>query len=155
MKNHLLQDMRKKVTKDAYKQLILNNSHDLIIERQSYDGFTMPDLNDINSVVDCLLLNLFESEYNHQYERQRTPNIYSRVCEWIKGSMYYGFETYTICEWLVNTKQVADDFIPSDNSLNEKMQLAAERHFNYCARTIIDNASDDVLSKINRHYRFK
>lgn len=155
MKNHLLQDMRKKVTKDAYKQLILDDSHDLIIERQEYDGFTMPDLANINEVADCLLLNLFDSEYNHQYERQRTPNIYQRVSEWLRAAMYFGYEAYPICEWLVSTKQVADGFIPANKDLIERMQFAEQRHYDYCARTIVNNASADVLRKINRHYRFK
>ena len=148
MNTQLLQDIRKKATKDAYKQEILDCSHDVIIEFVEYNNLPMIDLNNINQVCDFMLMNAFNVEYNYENNRKRYPNLHYRITEWVKGRMTFGYQTYTICEWLVDHKFVSDDFIPASQEITIRMQEAAERHFQYIAKTLMDSASNNVLSKL-------
>lgn len=143
MNTQLLQDIRKKATKDAYKQEIIDCSHDVIKE---FGGNI--DLNNINQVCDYMLINVFNVEYNYENNRKRYPNLHYRITEWTKDRMTFGYQTYTICEWLLENDLVHKDFIPANQDLTLNMQLAAERHFKYIAKTLMDNASDNVLSKL-------
>lgn len=148
MNTQLLQDIRKKKTKRAYEQEIIDCSHDVIKEFCNEHGLLMPELNDIKQVSNFMLLNVFAPEYNYAYERKLTPNIYQRVEKWALNRMTFGCYTYPICEWLVENDLVHKDFIPTNQDLTLNMQLAAERHFQYIARTLMSNASKDVLSKL-------
>ena len=148
MNTQLLQDIRKNKTKRAYEQEIIDCSHDVIIEFCNEHGLLMPDLNDIKQVSNFMLINVFAPEYNYAYERKRTPNIYQRVEQWALNRMTFGYQTYTICEWLVKNDLVHKDFIPANGDITTNMQLAAERHFQYIARTLLNNASNDILSKL-------
>lgn len=143
MNTQLLQDIRKNKTKRAYEQEIIYCSHDVIDE---FGGNI--DLNNINQVCDYMLINVFNVEYNYANNRNRYPNLHYRITEWCKDRMTFGYETYTICEWLLNNDLVHKDFIPTNQDLTINMQLAAERHFQYIARTLMSNASKDVLSKL-------
>lgn len=143
MNTQLLQDIRKGKTKRAYEQEILDCSHDVIKE---FGGNI--DLNNINQVCDYMLINVFNVEYNHAYERKRTPNIYQRVEEWAMNRMTFGCYHYDICEWLSENDLVHKDFMPANGDLTTNMQLAGARHFQYIAKTLINNASNDVLSKL-------
>ena len=144
----LLQDIRKKATKDAYKQEILDCSYDVIIEFVEYNNLPMIDLNNINQVCDFMLMNVFNVEYNYENNRKRYPNLHYRITEWCKGRMTFGYQTYTICEWLLENNLVHKDFIPANKDLTLNMQLAAERHFKYIAKILMDNAGSDVLSSL-------
>lgn len=148
MNTQLLQDIRKNKTKRAYEQEVLDCSHDVIIEFCDEHGLVMPDLNDIKQVSNFMLINVFTPEYNYAYERKRTPNIYQRVEQWALNRMTFGCYTYPICEWLVENDLVHKDFIPTDNSITLNMQLAAERHFQYIARTLLNNVRHDVIYKL-------
>lgn len=143
MNTQLLQDIRKNKTKRAYEQEIIDCSYDVIIE---FGGNI--DLNNINEVCNFMLINVFSPEYNYAYERKLTPNIYQRVEQWAMNRMTFGCYTYRICEWLVKNDLVHKDFIPSDNSITLNMQLAAERHFQYIARTLLNNVRHDVIYKL-------
>lgn len=140
----LLQDICKKATKQAYIQEVLDCSEDVIIEF----GGTEYDLIDIRTVSDYMLTNVFNVEYNYENNKKRYPNLHYRVTEWVKDRMTFGCYTYPICEWLVENKLVSNDFIPANKDLTIRMQEAAERHFQYIAKTLMDNASDDILSKL-------
>lgn len=144
----LLQDIRKKATKQAYIQEVLDCSEDVIVEFVEYNNLPSIDLNNINQVCDFMLINVFNVEYNYENNRKRYPNLHYRVTEWVKDRMTFGCYTYTICEWLVENKLVSSEFIPTNQDLTIRMQEAAERHFQYIAKTLIDNASDDILSKL-------
>lgn len=144
----LLQDMRKKATKDAYKQEVIDCSYDVINEFVEYNNLPMIDLNNINQVCDFMLINVFNVEFNFENNRKYYPNLHYRINEWVKGRMTFGYETYTICEWLVANKLVSDNFIPANQDLTIRMQEAAERHFSYIAKTLMDNASHNVLSNL-------
>ena len=148
MNTKLLQDIRKNKTKRAYEQEIIDCSHDVIIEFCREHGLLMPDLSDIKEVSNFMLINVFAPEYNYAYERKRTPNIYQRVEQWAMNRMTFGYQTYTICEWLVENDLVHKDFIPADNSITLNMQLAGARHFHYIARTLINNASRETFNAI-------
>lgn len=148
MTNLLLQDIRKKATKEAYKQEVIDCSYDVINEFVEYNNLPMIDLNNINQVCDFMLINVFNVEYNFENNRKRCPNLHYRITEWVIGRMTFGYETYTICEWLVANKLVSDNFIPANQDLTIRMQEAAERHFQYIAKTLMDNASNDVLCKL-------
>ena len=137
----LLQDIRKKVTKQAYIQEVLDCSEDVILEF----GGNKYDLIDIRTVSDYMLTNVFNVEYNYENNKKRYPNLHSRVTEWVKDRMTFGCYTYPICEWLVENKLVSNDFIPTNKDLTIRMQEAAERHFQYIAKTLLDNASKDVF----------
>lgn len=144
----LLQDIRKKATKEAYKQEILDCSYDVVIEFVEYNNLPSIDLNNINQVCDFMLINVFNVEYNFENNRKRYPNLHYRITEWVKGRMTFGCYTYPICEWLVAKKLVSDNFIPANQDLTIRMQEAAERHFQYIAKTLMDNASYNVLCKL-------
>lgn len=144
----LLQDIRKKVTKQAYIKEVLDCSEDVIIEFVEYNNLPSIDLSNINQVCDFMLINVFNVEYNYENNRKRYPNLHYRIIEWVKDRMTFGCYTYSICEWLVENKLVNKDFIPANKDLTIRMQEAAERHFQYIAKTLIDNASDDILSKL-------
>ena len=148
MNTQLLQDIRKKATKDAYKQEILDCSYDVIVEFVEYNNLPNIDLSDITQVCDFMLINVFNVEYNYDNNRKRYPNLHYRITEWCKDRMTFGYETYTICEWLLENGLVHKDFIPANQDLTINMQLAAERHFQYIAKTLMDNASSDLLSKL-------
>lgn len=137
----LLQDIRKKATKQAYIQEVLDCSEDVVIEF----GGTDYDLLDIRTVSDYMLTNVFNVEYNYDNNKKRYPNLHYRVTEWVKNRMTFGCYTYPICEWLVENKLVSDDFIPTNKDLTTRMQEAAERHFQYIAKTLLDNASKGVF----------
>ena len=137
----LLQDIRKKATKQAYIQEVLDCSEDVIVEF----GGTDYDLIDIRTVSDYMLINVFNVEYNYDNNKKRCPNLHQRVTEWVKNRMTFGCYTYPICEWLVENKLVSVDFMPANKDLTIRMQEAAERHFQYIAKTLIDNASKDVF----------
>lgn len=137
----LLQDIRKKATKQAYIQEVLDCSEDVIVEF----GGTEYDLIDIRTVSDYMLINVFDVEYNYKNNKKRCPNLHQRVTEWVKNRMTFGCYTYPICEWLVENKLVSDKFIPTNKDLTIRMQEAAERHFQYIAKTLLDNASKDVF----------
>ena len=137
----LLQDIRKKATKLAYIQEVIDCSQDVIEEF----GGTDYDLLDIRTVSDYMLTNVFNVEYNYDNNKKRYPNLHYRVTEWAKDRMTFGCYTYPICEWLVENKLVSNDFIPTNKDLTINMQLAAERHFQYIAKTLLDNASKDVF----------
>lgn len=140
----LLQDIRKKATKQAYIQEVLDCSEDVIIEF----GGTKYDLIDIRTVSDYMLINVFDVEYNYDNNKHRYPNLHQRVTEWCKDRMTFGYETYPICEWLVENKLVSSEFIPANKDLTIRMQEAAERHFQYIAKTLLDNASKEVFTKL-------
>ena len=106
------------------------------------------DLSNINQVCNFMLMNVFNVEYNYENNRKRYPNLHYRVTEWVKDRMTFGYQTYTICEWLLENNLVDKDFIPANKDLTLNMQLAAERHFKYIAKTLMDNASSDVLSRL-------
>ena len=144
----LLQDIRKKATKQAYIQEVLDCSEDVIIEFVEYNNLPSIDLSNINQVCDFMLINVFNVEYNYENNRKRYPNLHYRITEWCKDRMTFGCYTYPICEWLVENKLVSSEFIPTNQDLTIRMQEAAERHFQYIAKTLIDNASDDILSKL-------
>ncbi|QGH73794.1 hypothetical protein [Vibrio phage vB_VhaM_VH-8] len=144
----LLQDIRKKDTKDAYKQEIIDCSYDVIDEFIEWNNLPSIDKSNINQVCDFMLSNVFNVEYNYENNRKRYPNLQYRITEWCKDRMTFGYQTYTICEWLVKNNLVHKDFIPANKDLTINMQLAAERHFEYIARTLMNNASSDVLSKL-------
>lgn len=148
MTNLLLQDIRKKATKQAYIKEVTDCSYDVITEFVEYNNLPMIDLDNINQVCDFMLVNVFNVEYNYENNRKRYPNLHCRITEWVKGRMTFGYETYTICEWLVANKLVSDNFIPVNQDLTIRMQEAAERHFQCIAKTLMDNASDNVLSKL-------
>lgn len=148
MKKHLLQDMRRKVTRLAYEQEILDCCHDPIIEFSSEHKKPLPDLNDIKQVSEFMLSNIFTVEYNYPNNIKRLPNIYERVTDWTKDRMTFGFETYTIAEWLVSEGLVSNEFIPHNKDLTLNMQLAAERHFQYLARTLLNNVSHETFYKL-------
>lgn len=148
MNTQLLQDIRKNKTKRAYEQEIIDCSHDVIKEFCDEHGLLMPDLSDIKQVSNFMLLNVFVPEYNHAYERKVTPNIYKRVEQWAMDRMTFGCYHYEVCEWLVKNDLVHKDFIPANKDLTLNMQLAGARHFQYIAKTLIDNASDNVLRKL-------
>ena len=148
MNTQLLQDIRKNKTKRAYEREILNCSHDVIKEFCNEHGLLMPDLNDIKQVSNFMLLNVFAPEYNYAYERKRTPNIYQRVEQWALNRMTFGCYHYDTCLWLVKNDLVHKDFIPANGDLTTNMKLAGARHFQYIAKTLIDNASSDVLNKL-------
>lgn len=137
----LLQDIRKKATKQAYIQEVLDCSEDVIVEF----GGTEYDLIDIRTVSDYMLTNVFDVEYNYENNKKRCPNLHQRVTEWVKNRMTFGCYTYPICEWLVENKLVSNKFIPTNKDLTIRMQEAAERHFQYIAKTLLDNASKDVF----------
>lgn len=137
----LLQDIRKKATKQAYIQEVVACSQDVIKEF----GGTDYDLLDIRTVSDYMLTNVFNVEYNYDNNKKRYPNLHYRVTEWVKDRMTFGCYTYPICEWLVENKLVSNDFIPANKDLTIRMQEAAERHFQYIAKTLLDNASKDVF----------
>lgn len=143
MNTQLLQDIRKNKTKRAYEQEIIDCSHDVIDE---FGGNI--DLNNINEVCDYMLINVFNAEYNYDNNRKRYPNLHYRITEWCKDRMTFGCYTYPICEWLLENDLVHKDFIPADDSITLNMQLAAERHFQYIARTLLDNARHDVIYKL-------
>ena len=148
MNTQLLQDIRKNKTKRAYEQEVLDCSHDVIIEFCDEHGLLMPDLNDIKQVSNFMLINVFAPEYNYAYERKRTPNIYQRVEQWALNRMTFGCYHYEICEWLVENDLVHKDFVPANQDLTLNMQLAGARHFQYIARTLLDNARHDVIYKL-------
>ena len=137
----LLQDIRKKSTKQAYIQEVLDCSQDVIEEF----GGTAFDLSDIRTVSDYMLTNVFNVEYNYDNNKKRYPNLHYRVTEWVKNRMTFGCYTYPICEWLVENKLVSNDFMPTNKDLTIRMQEAAERHFQYIAKTLLDNASKEVF----------
>ena len=144
----LLQDIRKKVTKQTYIQEVLDCSKDVIIEFVEYNNLPSIDLSNINQVCDFMLINVFNVEYNYENNRKRYPNLHYRITEWCKDRMTFGYETYTICEWLVENDLVHKDFIPANQDLTIRMQEAAERHFQYIAKTLLDNTSREVLTKL-------
>ena len=144
----LLQDIRKKVTKQTYIQEVLDCSKDVIIEFVEYNNLPSIDLSNINQVCDFMLINVFDVEYNYENNRKRYPNLHYRITEWCKDRMTFGYETYTICEWLVENDLVHKDFIPANQDLTIRMQEAAERHFQYIAKTLLDNTSREVLTKL-------
>ena len=144
----LLQDIRKKAVKEAYKQEVIDCSYDVINEFIEYNNLPMIDLENINQVCDFMLINVFNVEYNFENNRKCCPNLHYRITEWVKGRMTFGYETYTICEWLVANKLVSDNFIPANQDLTIRMQEAAERHFKCIAKTLMDNASHNVLCKL-------
>lgn len=148
MKNFKLQDIRKKATRLAYEREVMDCSHDVIIEFSECNNLPMPDLNNINQVADFMLLHVFNNECNYPNNKKLTPNIYQRVENWVMDRMTFGCYHYDICEWLVSEGLVSDGFIPQNNDLLPRMQLAGARHFNYIARTILDNASKDVFYKM-------
>ena len=144
----LLQDIRKKVTKQTYIQEVLDCSKDVIIEFVEYNNLPSIDLSNINQVCDFMLINVFDVEYNYENNRKRYPNLHYRITEWCKDRMTFGYETYTICEWLVENDLVHKDFIPTNQDLTTRMQEAAERHFQYIAKTLLDNASREVFNEL-------
>ena len=144
----LLQDIRKKVTKQTYIQEVLDCSKDVIIEFVEYNNLPSIDLSNINQVCDFMLINVFNVEYNYENNRKRYPNLHYRITEWCKDRMTFGYETYTICEWLVENDLVHKDFIPTNQDLTTRMQEAAERHFQYIAKTLLDNASREVFNEL-------
>ena len=144
----LLQDIRKKATKQAYIQEVLDCSEDVIIEFVEYNNLPSIDLSNINQVCDFMLINVFDVEYNYENNRKRYPNLHYRITEWCKDRMTFGYETYTICEWLVENDLVHKDFIPTNQDLTTRMQEAAERHFQYIAKTLLDNASREVFNEL-------
>lgn len=148
MNTQLLQDIRKNKTKRAYEQEILDCSHDVIIDFCDEHCLLMPDINDIKQVSNFMLLNVFTPEYNYAYERKRTPNIYQRVEEWAMNRMTFDCYHYDICLWLVKNDLVHKDFMPANGDLTTNMQLAGARHFQYIARTLINNARHDVIYKL-------
>ena len=143
MNTQLLQDIRKNKTKRAYEQEVLNCSHDVVLE---FGGNI--DLNDIKQVSNFMLLNVFAPEYNYENNRKLIPNIYQRVEQWALNRMTFGCYTYPICEWLVKNDLAHKDFIPANGDLTTNMQLAAERHFQYIARTLLNNARHEVIYKL-------
>lgn len=143
-KTLLLQDIRKKATKQAYINEVKDCSHDVIEEF----GGTNYDLIDIRTVSDYMLSNVFDVEYNYDNNKKRYPNLHYRVTEWVKDRMTFGCYTYPICEWLVENELVSEDFIPKNKDLTIRMQEAAERHFQYIAKTLLDNASQEVYNSI-------
>lgn len=144
----LLQDIRKKATKQAYIQEVLECSEDVIIEFVEYNNLPSIDLSNINQVCDFMLTNVFNVEYNYDNNKKRYPNLHYRVTEWVKDRMTFGYQTYTICEWLLENNLVKKDFIPANKDLTIRMQEAAERHFQYIAKTLLDNASKEVFNDL-------
>lgn len=150
MRKHLLQDIRRKDTRLAYEREILDCSHDLIAEFIEYNGCENIDTSDIKQVSNFLLLNVFDVEVNNAYEQQLTPNIYERVENWLMNRMTFGCYHYDICVWLVKEGLVASDFIPPNNDLTLNMQLAGARHWNYLARTLLNNVDYNVINYLQK-----
>lgn len=148
MNTQLLQDIRKNKTKRAYEREILDCSHDVITEFCDEHGLLMPDLGDIKQVSNFMLINVFAPEYNYENNRKLIPNIYQRVEHWTMNRMTFGCYHYDICLWLVKNDLVHKDFMPANGDLTTNMQLAAERHFQYIARTLLNNASRETFNAI-------
>lgn len=151
MKNHLLQDMRKKATKQAYIQEVLDCSHDVIIEFcNENEALTMPNLADIKAVSDFMLINVFNRECNYARNQQLYPNHHMRVTKWVVNRMTFGCYVIDSCKWLVDNNLVNAEFIPKNQDITERMQLADERHYQYLAKILLDNASQKTLNIVYR-----
>lgn len=136
----LLQDIRRKVTKQAYIQAVLNASIDKILENSEY----YVDVKNINEVSNYVLLEMFTSQANYAHNKKRIPNIYNRVEDWLRGlPLNNDYETYDICKWLERNNLVDSNFI--NKATDKQMQDADNRHWQYLARTLLDNASKDVF----------
>lgn len=143
MKTLLLQDMRKKATKQAYIQAVLDASERTITENSQYDV----NVSNINEVSNYVLVEMFTSQANYEHNKKRIPNIYGRAVDWLRGlPLDNDYDTCTICKWLEDNNLVVSDF--TSKATDEQMQQADERHWYYLAKTILDNADKDIFYKL-------
>lgn len=143
MKNFKLQDIRKKATRLAYEQHVLDIALNNILENSCYHVNT----DNLEEVCNYILLELFDKQNNHPSEKRLYPNIYDRMVHFLMGlTLDVHFETYTIWLWLQRKGLIVKNNM-TDCSLSV-MQNASERHWHYLARTILNNASKDVFYKM-------